>query len=143
MKKLFKLFLISIMVFGCETQDKCDDTAVCLPKAESTWKLVEVLADPGNGMGTFSPVDSNRRLIFYQDGSFLSNGSLCEFSVNNDKVMEGFVNEINGQLEFTGCNVNAPDDVSTLSYEINDDELIIAFLCVEPCQWKFRRVIIN
>ena len=139
MKKLSLLFLLSILILACENADCDDEIGVCLPETESTWQLVEVLADPGNGSGTFNPVNSNRTITFFQDGTFSSEGSLCLFEVNNDGTTSGLINTTDSRLEFSGCNENDLNEQSTLDYELNGDELIIRFLCIEPCAWKFRR----
>jgi len=51
------LFAITYLLFvSC---DNYSDPVIETPELLGTWRLIEVLADPGNGSGTFNPVDSD------------------------------------------------------------------------------------
>ena len=63
--KILALAVIILTVISCSKND--DDTSSNLLKG--TWKLTEVLADPGDGSGTFNLVNSNKNLIFSQSKS--------------------------------------------------------------------------
>ncbi|NNM18501.1 MAG: hypothetical protein HKP24_08010, partial [Croceitalea sp.] len=54
-----------------------------------TWQLVEILADPGDGSGTYTPVDSNKMIVFDNNGRFSSNGAICSFAAAVNENVEG------------------------------------------------------
>ena len=137
--KLSVFFLGCFVFLGCENPE-CDDTSVCLAEIESTWALTEAYFDPGDGSGSFTPINSNRTITFFENDTFASSGSLCNFDVNDQEAMSGGINRTEGLLEFPNCFSNTTEEFISLSYSISGDELILSFLCDEPCQWKFIRV---
>ena len=58
MKRLIILSL-SILFLACSTEDNTD------VQLAGTWKLIEVLADPRDGSGTYTPVDSDKTITFF------------------------------------------------------------------------------
>jgi hypothetical protein len=63
--KILALAVIILTLISCSKND--DDTSSNL--LIGTWKLTEMLIDPGNGSGTFNSVNSNKNLIFSNGGN--------------------------------------------------------------------------
>ena len=71
MKKLILLLFLSGVLFSCHKNDE----ELAPTSLAGTWKLTEVLADIGDGKGTFHPVSSNKNLVFVSDNKVTSNGT--------------------------------------------------------------------
>jgi len=99
------------------------------------WQLIETLADPGNGSGTFRPVTSSRVIEFLGDATVTSNEALCNpFATNNDSST-GIYSAEDRTITPDACS-NIP-----LSFELNTaNELIVYFVCIEACAHKYRKV---
>ncbi len=123
--------LLLLFVVACEKDDISGPTELV-----GTWRLVEILADPGDGSGTFQPVDSDRRISFLADETFTATGNVC--NINSEAE-----NNTTGRY-FPGDNRLEPEDCLTIggtpiTYERVDRELIINYPCIEPCQHKYRK----
>ncbi|MBT8205937.1 MAG: hypothetical protein KJO20_11230 [Eudoraea sp.] len=126
MKKLL-LFLL-LLSLACTSDD---------PEIEilGEWQLVEVLADPGDGSGKFKSVDSNKRITFFEDGSYTSNGIICDFTTSAEEASGGQYT-----IDEDGYLIPCSDPVSyTVGLRLEDGFLIISFPCIEPCLQKFRK----
>ena len=97
------------------------------------WKLKEVLADPGDGSGTFLPVQSNKRITFEANGVITSNGSLCDMSTAADAPTSGTYSNTNFTFNSTDCS----DPNYNYSFEQTGTVLIITYPCFEPCKAKY------
>ncbi|MDD3788879.1 MAG: hypothetical protein PHO94_09315 [Petrimonas sp.] len=73
MKKILVLLIFCGVLFSCDKSDDTENTELI-----GKWKLTEVLADPGDGSGTFHKVSSNKTIEFQPNGAITSNGSICE-----------------------------------------------------------------
>lgn len=58
MKKKTFLLLVAGVLFSCNNDDNPNPNLYLI----GTWNLIEVLADTGDGNGTFQPVDSNQTI---------------------------------------------------------------------------------
>lgn len=75
MKKIFLLLITTVLFISCNTNDDAPT-----PEEVSligNWRLIEYLADPGDGSGVFTTIDSNKMLTFNPNGVITSNYSLC------------------------------------------------------------------
>ena len=126
MKKLLLLFLL--LGFACNSDD---------PEIEilGEWQLIEVLADPGDGSGIFKSVNSNKRITFFEDGTYTSNGIICDFTTQAEEASSGqFTVDEEGYL------IPCSDPISyTIDLQLEDGFLILSFPCIEPCLQKFRK----
>ena len=86
MKYCFSIALIFILL-SCSSDNTKPEThhEGLLGK----WKLIEQLADPGDGSGTFNPVESDRTIEFFSDGTITVNGSLCYMSTGVETNSSG------------------------------------------------------
>ena len=105
-----------------------------LPK--STWLLKEILADPGDGSGTFEKVNSNRYIEFRKDGAVYSNGNLCSMSISSETSSVGECKEGNSILTVKGCD-NQPLEIK---YKENHTVMILSYPCKESCLAKYVRI---
>ena len=121
------LILISAFVSSCNEEST---------DLVSKWRLIEQLADPGDGSGTFQPVTSNKMIEFYDDGTITSNGSICTLSITTDFPSNGTYNSSTMEIELEDCvGGHAP-----LSYEMLGQHLILNYPCIEACREKYEQV---
>lgn len=129
MKKIAVLFLLVGIVYGCTKNE------VNLKESDlmGKWKLIEVLADPGDGSGTFRQVNSNKIIEFHSDGTLTSNGSICNMSTEADSPSSA-------TYSLSDSTINSPECENTamrLKFERSGSTLIISYPCIEPCRAKF------
>lgn len=120
------------LVYSCNQNCHNDDDDLD-KKAIKTWRLIEILADPGDGSGQFETVDSDRVITFYNDETFGSNGNICEMNESSDFPITGFYDNSNLTIWSPECFDSGLD----MTYEINGEILIINYPCFEPCKAKF------
>jgi len=130
MKNFFLLILIIGFVTSCNKNDEISN----LSDLEGRWKLSEVLADPGNGSGTFQSVTSNKTLEFDNNGNVTSNGSICDMSTGTNLNSSGTYSLTNRTINSNSCPNN------TIQFELNNGSLILTYPCIEPCKAKFIRL---
>jgi len=121
------LFVFTALTFGSCNQN---------PELVSKWKLIEQLADPGDGSGVFMPVTSNKTIEFFEDGTISSNGDLCLMSTESGNGSSGTYSETD--------HVVTPDDCGnygfSITYELDSTNLILNYPCDEPCREKYESV---
>ena len=114
----------------------CSDEKINLGTIEGKWKLTEQYIDPGDGSGDFTPVNSSRAITFNSNGTFTSNGDLCELATTSNVSSNGIYNEIDKTITINDCS----DLNSELSYSITNNKLIVSYTCIEVCQHKYTKV---
>ncbi|MBA4275728.1 lipocalin family protein [Flavobacterium sp.] len=129
MKKSIVLLLL-LSLFSCNKNDQ-ELTPASLA---GTWKLTEMLQDPGDGSGTFQPVNSNKKIVFISDNKVISNGILCDMSINSDTFTTGSYSEANNTINPSNC------QNLTINYELNATSLILSYRCIEGCRAKYIKV---
>ncbi|MEW7292002.1 lipocalin family protein [Aquimarina sp. 2304DJ70-9] len=135
MKIYIGFFICFIGLVSCSNDD--DTTVVMNTDLIGKWQLIEQLVDPGDGSGTFQPVDSQLTIEFFDNGTVIStNGSLCNmFTVSQDISSGTF------SLDNNTINIGCDDDVITIFFEKNGSELILNFICIEACAQKYKKVL--
>lgn len=130
MKKSILLLLLLSLLISCNKNDQELAPASLI----GTWKLTEMLEDPGDGSGTFKPVNSNKKIAFINNNQVTSNGILCDMSINSDTFTTG------SYLEATKT-INPSDCQSlTINYEVDANSLILSYRCIEGCKAKYIKV---
>tara|TARA_R110002073_G_scaffold40547_5_gene115009 strand:+ start:117564 stop:117956 length:393 start_codon:yes stop_codon:yes gene_type:complete len=129
MKRLIILSL-SILFLACSTEDNTD------VQLAGTWKLIEVLADPRDGSGTYTPVDSDKTITFFSNGTIKSNGYFCASNSNQDN--EGVYSLESFTINVKDCGEN--NIQSTIRFGFEKNRLILNFQCFEACGAKFKKV---
>ncbi|HBH05802.1 MAG TPA: hypothetical protein DDX92_04275 [Flavobacteriales bacterium] len=126
------LFFVLIAVFfsGCEKQE--EDVPV-IPEIVGSYGYVEILIDPGDGSGTFQPIQSLKTITFHVDGTVTSNGDLCLFTPESVEGSSGTYSDETRTITTLLC--------SPLKYQLDNDELIISYNCIEPCKAKYLRIV--
>ncbi|MBC3758798.1 hypothetical protein H7U19_10315 [Hyunsoonleella sp. SJ7] len=142
MKSILHLFLIALSMACTSDGGRPNSDNELIGK----WKLIEQLVDPGDGSGTFQSIESERMIQFFSDGTVEINGVLCFMSSEvGDAEM--------GTYEITGDNTAdttyegeiIPNTCSSRSAKVFfnlplDGNLILWYLCIEPCGQKFEKV---
>lgn len=115
----------------------CSSTSeeVAVDQSEvGTWRLIEVLADPGDGSGTFQPVISSKTVTFETNGTVSCLGNLCNLSIASSPQTTGTYLRNTRSITTSNCNQ------LQLTYEIAADVLIINYPFIETCKSKYVRV---
>lgn len=126
--------LLSILLLGCA------DTQVGIGDLTGTWRLVEILADPGDGSGTFQPVDSDNTIQFFNDLTFQTNNSLCGHLNPDSQTSVGAVDTTQMTLVIDGCEYDGLQ--VEYHFELNEyGQFILYFPCIEPCANKYIKIL--
>ncbi|MEY8862589.1 hypothetical protein [Tenacibaculum singaporense] len=128
MKKQILLLLVVSLMFSCNNDEDNLETELI-----GKWKLIEVLADPGDGSGTFEPVRSNKTIEFKSDGTLTTNNSLCD--PYSDEMISSGTYENNTIT--TGCQ---NPNIATISFELKNQYLILNFISNEGYSQKFEKI---
>lgn len=127
MKNLWLIFAVFFLL-SCSKDEPTDELI-------GTWRLVEILADPGDGSGTFRSVDSKKTITFHSNGTIVSNGSLCLMNPEVENSTSGTYSEAESTYSSDDC---AHPDYK-FSFEKEGLFLIINYPCIEPCRAKFKK----
>ena len=130
MKKIFFTFLIAGILLSCNNNDDSNSNTELV----GNWKLIEVLADPGSGGGTFSSVKSNKTITFNSAGIITSNGNLCDMAITSGNPTSGIYSKSESTFNLPNC----PE--YNFTFEQNGNILIIYYPCVEACQVKYKKI---
>jgi hypothetical protein len=127
-KILIILFSVGT-VFSCAKKDNIDSDLI------GKWRLIEVLADPGDGSGTFHSVSSDKIIEFHSDGVVTSNGSICDMSIESNKPSEGIYSLSDSTINLSNC-----DNLSIkIRFMMSGPSLIISYPCDEACKAKYHK----
>lgn len=136
MKKLLLIFMLAGLL-ACNKEDNDDDAG---NYSNDAWVLVEEYYDPGDGSGDFEPTNKSLSITWNDDNSFSASGNLCSLSLDNETTTEGTFNVDTEEMYVTNCE-GAPENTYTLTYELNETELLVYFPCIEGCALKFAKVL--
>jgi hypothetical protein len=127
MKKLILLLFLSGLLFSChKNEEELAPTSLA-----GTWKLNEVLSDPGDGSGTFQPVSSNKNLVFVSDNKVTSNSQICDFSIESNSSSTASYSQATSTINCSNFIIH---------YELKANTLILSYPCIEGCQAKYIKV---
>ena len=139
MKKLILLLVLPLFLFTCNNNDDDDDNDTPTDNTTTivgTWKLTGIYLDPGDGSGTFENVTSERTITFNSDGTFSSNGFLCDLTASSDTSVSGPYSTSNSSIDVSACSF-VP---LSLNYTIENTLLIINYQCIEACQTRYEKL---
>jgi len=128
MKKVILIILFSRILFSCSEKDESTNTDLI-----GKWKLTEILADPGDGSGTFHSVSSNVILEFHSDYTVTSNKPVCTMSIETGEPGSGTYSLADSTISSGDCGTT----YSKLKFEISGSVLILYYPCIEPCATKY------
>lgn len=123
------LLMLSVVLVSCKKEED--------PALVNKWHLIEQLADPGDGSGTFQPVSSNKTVEFFEDGTITSNGSLCGMSSEVGSGSSGTYSTADSTITVDNCGFDPPNP---MTFEMQGENLIINYPCIEPCREKYEQV---
>jgi len=123
-----------LMATQCEEELATPDEKL-LKTISGKWQLIEILVDPGDGSGTFSPVTDGKIIEFKEDNTVTNLDS--PFSCNSPDVNLPIIatySEKDKKIRFSDC----PN--FSLGVEIKNDNLLIYPPCIEPCASKYKKI---
>lgn len=123
--------IILVYIASCRS----DDNTPATDGISGEWRLIEVLADPGDGSGLFIPVESQKQITILDNDTFSSNGELCDLSILAGSPTEGIILE-DDQGYYLDCESTL---AGTVRLNIENGNLIVSFFCIEPCLHKYLR----
>lgn len=130
-RHIIVLLAIGITLLSCQNND---DTPID-PDLIGTWKLTARFVDPGDGSGTFKPVQSKMTLEFEnEDIVEIKEGDLCSFSIDSGEESIANYSLEDKKIE-PGC-LNE----WFITFEIEAGFLFLYFPCFEGCSYKFRKI---
>ncbi|PHL00133.1 hypothetical protein CGL56_03565 [Neolewinella marina] len=120
------MFLL-LMLSSCSPQEK-----VITGNLPGTWELVAVYADPGDGSGTYQPVDSDNLLVLRPDGTLSANFNFC---VGDAETSSGTYS-----LQDSTLRPDCPD-LRRLPFVLVGDTLTVTNpACIEGCGERYAKV---
>lgn len=137
--------LLSLMllwtVIACknETADPIDDSPKRAMKENNgligKWKIVEYLADPGDGSGTYQEVkdDVAHTIEFKENGEFVETKGQGQSSVplfNAYKVLD------DKRIELIPIDQNSPSHIWFYS-DLSASKVTLGYGCIEACSGKY------
>lgn len=96
------------------------------------WKLIEQYSDPGDGSGTYVPVESDRFIRFKTDGTVVTNGSFCTMTTETGAGTSAIYNIEEQRIVVENCDYELKIMVSLVG-----EHLILSYPCIEGCGQKF------
>ena len=129
MKKTLALEFAILLLSCSDTDDKTTDSTLI-----GKWKLTEILMDPGDGSGTFHPVNSKKITEFHSDGTITSNGSICMASDQTNFPGKGTYSLVDSTIYSSDCAKGLPLNIT---FNFEEASLIISYPCDEPCREKY------
>lgn len=138
--RALNLAFLCLLIFSCKTEKEIDIPEV-KPSEEidsnltGEWKLTARLIDPGDGSGEFVDVESDSRIIFYEDLTFESTQPLCVLIPSSHEKGSGKYSAEDSKIYPSNC-----QNDTELNFEIADGNLIIYYFCIEPCAEKYSKV---
>ncbi|MEC3881619.1 hypothetical protein [Parapedobacter sp. 10938] len=126
MSKVLLAILVTALTLSCSKTSS---------ELVGKWRLVELLADPGDGSGKFRPVSSKKVLEFYSDGTLKSNGEICFMNQESNTPTTGTYSMTDSTIAGEKCK----DSPHKITFEKKGTTLILNFPCIEPCRAKYRK----
>lgn len=126
MKKKLLLLTLSMTLISCYNDD--DNTPIS-KSIVGNWELVAMLADPGDGSGTFQPA-TGKTLQFTNQGIVNCNVSFC-FGSLTQATSTGTYHTTTNTINVDNC---------TGTYVLNGNNLEVSHFCIEPCGERYVRV---
>ncbi len=130
MNKIFLVLWSFGVLFSCSKSEENTNTDLI-----GKWKLIEVLADPGDGSGTFHSVSSDKIIEFHSTGTVTSNGSICSMSIESNSSSSG-------TFSLSDSTINSPDCSAyplKIGFQKEGSILIISYPCDEACMEKYSK----
>ena len=133
MKKLYYILPILILMtaYSCDSDDQ--DPDVDSSTLQGTWEIRTILADPGDGSGTFQVDNTGKRLVFDGNGTVSSNFGMCFGASSSSSDRTGSYNEMDNTIMASAGNCQA-------TYTLADGTLQINYFCIEACSERYAKI---
>ncbi len=128
MKKVIFAGLALLAIIACSKEEE-ENTIQPNAGINGSWKLTSVLSDPGDGSGTFTAVNSNKKLTFTASGKVTSNGNICVMDDASGKPTSGTYSIVDSTITSGDCDSNAVP----LFFKVKNQFLDVYYPCIEPC----------
>ncbi len=125
------MIAIAALLFTLLSCHKKEQVEVVNGPLVGTWKLKEILADPGDGSGKFMAVTSDKQLTFDNNGKVTCNGAICYLTTQSNKSSSGTYDETNSTITSADC------QKYNVKYELTGNTLILFYPFYEAFQAKF------
>lgn len=134
--KISVILLITLMACTSNNIPEMDTTLI------GKWKLNEQLLDPGDGSGTFNPVNSNRVVEFFSNYTVTVNGEFCYMNSEVASSTSGTYTETsdNGYFDGVISPENCDYNETKVYYTHDGANLILWYQCIEGCAQKFVKI---
>ncbi|HCK21056.1 MAG TPA: hypothetical protein DHW15_02505 [Bacteroidetes bacterium] len=129
-KNILLLLVLGVSLVACQKDSNLPPNNALV----GTWRLIEVLQDPGDGSGTFQPVESEKTLTFRADSTVISNGIICDMSINADTPSSGTYTLSDSTISSASCTGQ-----QRIRFQLDGPELTLHYPCFEACIAKFIR----
>ncbi len=103
-----------------------------------TWKLIEILSDPGDGSGQFNKTSIDMTIEVFNDNTFKATRVMCEISGGLYPYQTSGTFDIQAGT-LTPDNCRFP---KTIYFVIEGNHLILSYLSDEPYRQKFEKIAI-
>ena len=135
-KEYEKILIIGVLLTLILSCDENNPSVAADPtELLGTWKLVEVLADPGDGSGEFMPVESSRTITFLSFNTLNTNADFCSTLETTEDFYESSYSAVDSTI-----NVICDNYEWNMPFEIEGKHLILSYQCIEPCAEKYEKV---
>jgi len=128
MKKIILLSFLSLAVLACKDDDDTQENEIV-----GVWRLIQINLDPGDGSGTFEDVETDKTIEFKQDGTIVSNGSICQASSETGMNSQG-------SYSLDDFIIISEDCVQTefdITFQLVNSTVIVSYPCIEGCREKY------
>lgn len=132
MKNSILLIALSLFMLSCNSDDDTPENIIV-----GMWNLTGIYLDPGDGSGAFENVNSNKNIVFSSDGTFSSNGIICDLTTETDVSSTGTYSTTESQIDASSCSFIE----LFLDYSIDNTIMIINYPCIEACQARYEKVL--
>ncbi len=131
-KTILFLFILGILT-SCSKEENENSVTTELV---GQWKLIEQLADPGDGSGTFKSIDSQKIIEFSKNEIVTSkNGSLCQ-PYSDEHISSGTYSLSDKRISTNCQNAN----IAFIGFEIKEGYLLLHFASYEGFSQKFEKI---
>lgn len=131
MNRPFIISILFVLLASCtgDSNDPLDANSIY-----GTWLLSDVLFDPGDGTGTFTPRDTGEELILRPNGTFSANWDPC--ALNSAVSVENSGDYLQtGEMSFE---IKCPaDSAFIIQGNLERGLLILYYPCIEGCAYRF------
>jgi hypothetical protein len=128
MKRMLYLILTVLFVSSCATDEEVYDMCILPMPIIGQWQLTAQYNDPGDGSGTFEPVENGKVITVNDGGTWDCNVSICYGSLTQATTSGTYTAS---QFVNTSCTVN---------YTFVNGVLELEHPCIESCLERYTRL---